>query len=188
MCDDLVSSTTTHTQDSASLEDFLYPQLRSSYNFAYHTLAPVTHTHTSSLRHCELVHSTFVPKHVREHILQHCDQCTLVSTRLFGVHVRIFMSRSDTSTSSPTCSPLHTTQAQRVIWILHTLLSLSRSCPPTVRSLDIYLCLTDFKKRFPRQPSRQTVLGPVHCNSAVTYQCAEHGKYWCTARKNGVRC
>jgi len=118
----------------------------------------------------ELMDSNFIPSQIKDDILYNILGYMKMSLTINKINVNIFYGIFDKKDFNKLKNIKSSLLEALTIVKFCTIYSNLKS----MKSLDIYLYLTDKEKKLPNNPV--LVLGPNNCNSAVTFACAEKGK------------
>ena len=118
----------------------------------------------------ELMDSNFIPGSIKDYILYNILGYMKASININGIDINIyyaFFKKSDFNQLKKIKKEIY--EAIKIIKVCSLYSKLK-----SIKSLNIYLYLTDNEKKIPTNPV--LVLGPNNCNSAVTYACAKNGR------------
>tara|TARA_B100000902_G_scaffold178778_1_gene172017 strand:+ start:188 stop:1450 length:1263 start_codon:yes stop_codon:yes gene_type:complete len=118
----------------------------------------------------DLMDSSFIPSQIKDDILYNILGYMKMSITINKINVNIFYGIFDKKEFN---------KLEKIKNSLLEAVTIIKFCSlysnlKSMKSLDIYLYLTDKAKILPNNPV--LVLGPNNCNSAVTFACAEKGK------------
>jgi len=155
----------------------IYNDIRLSYNYVdlmdEKDIIKVDTKEIKTLRELpktELMDSSFIPSHIKDDILYNILGYMKMSLTINKLNVNIYygiFDKKDFNRLKKIKESL--LDAMRIIKFCTTYSSLK-----SMKSLNVYLYLTDKEKILPKNPI--LVLGPNNCNSAVTFACADNGK------------
>lgn len=155
----------------------IYNDIRLSYNYVdlmnAKNIIKIDTKEIKTLRELpktELMDSNFIPSHIKDDILYNILGYMKMSITIDKLNVNIYygiFDKKDFNKLNKIKDSL--LEALKIIKFCTSYSSLK-----SMKSLDVYLYLTDKEKKLPNNPV--LVLGPNNVNSAVTFACAEKGK------------
>ena len=169
------SSRTQRTTDT--ILKSIYNDIRLSYNYVdlmdSKNIIKIDTKEIKTLRELpktELMDSNFIPSHIKDDILYNILGYMKMSITIDKLNVNIYYGIFDKKEFN---------RLNRIKESLLEALKIIKFCSSysslkSMKSLDVYLYLTDKEKKLPNNPV--LVLGPNNINSAVTFACAEKGK------------
>ena len=133
-----------------------------------HSVKDKTILNSTSLQQNNYLKSTYVPTHIKNHILQHTKYYL---TYTFPINDRMIEISFGLPNSDPDINIYDQYIYMIYLW-LHVLIDMAHeSCS---RKLQVSIYLTDYEKNKPASPLE--IISPIHVNSAVTSTCKRINK------------